>query len=435
MRARRRRPAAPASIFAAMAKDTEKLIRQLSLISYLMAERRPVTALEIRRDVEGYSEMNEDAFARRFYADRAELESLGIELTVEKPADGFVEQENYSLPPENFHLPAIEFTDAELRRAADRALAARRRVRLRRAAAPRAPADLLGPPEPPPRARPALGRARHHRRPRAGASSPAPGEDRHRDLPPQDDRVRLLHDGARRGGRPARRPLPAALPGRPVLPRRPLARARRHPRLPALAHPRQGRLRDQGRARLPAPEDFDPGSTRGGCSGSSASRWARPRSRSPTGSPGRSSATSAASASCAGRRRRGAVRDAYAEPRQLVAWVLGLGENAGCWARPELVDAVRERVALLVERHRGRSSPRPPAAVPGPEPRPRRGRPGPTGAGAARRRSARALRPAGDAGLDPHPAPRGHGAPSPRSASACRSPSRSCARTSTSSTS
>jgi proteasome accessory factor BC len=97
-----------------MAKDTEKLIRQLSLISYLMAERRPVTALEIRRDVEGYSGMNEDAFARRFYADRAELESLGIQLTVEKPADGVAEQENYSLRPENFHLPAIAFTDEEL---------------------------------------------------------------------------------------------------------------------------------------------------------------------------------------------------------------------------------------------------------------------------------------------------------------------------------
>ncbi len=97
-----------------MAKDTEKLIRQLSLISYLMAERRPVTAPEIRRDVEGYSVMNEDAFARRFYADRSELEALGIVLSVEKPVDGLVEQENYSLPPENFHLPAIEFTDAEL---------------------------------------------------------------------------------------------------------------------------------------------------------------------------------------------------------------------------------------------------------------------------------------------------------------------------------
>jgi proteasome accessory factor C len=97
-----------------MAKDTEKLIRQLSLISYLMAERRPVTALEIRRDVEGYSGMNEDAFARRFYADRAELESLRIQLTVERPVDGAAEQENYSLRPENFHLPAIEFTDKEL---------------------------------------------------------------------------------------------------------------------------------------------------------------------------------------------------------------------------------------------------------------------------------------------------------------------------------
>jgi predicted DNA-binding transcriptional regulator YafY len=96
-----------------LAKDTEKLIRQLSLISYLMAERRPVTATEIRRDVEGYSDMTEDAFARRFYADRAELDALGIHLSVDKPAEGFSEQENYSLAPEAFHLPAIAFTDSE----------------------------------------------------------------------------------------------------------------------------------------------------------------------------------------------------------------------------------------------------------------------------------------------------------------------------------
>lgn len=97
-----------------MAKDTEKLIRQLSLIAYLMAERRTVTASEIRRDVEGYSDMTEDAFARRFYADRAELESLGIQLSVDKPVDGFTEQENYSLAPESFFLPAIAFSDREL---------------------------------------------------------------------------------------------------------------------------------------------------------------------------------------------------------------------------------------------------------------------------------------------------------------------------------
>jgi proteasome accessory factor C len=97
-----------------VAKDTEKLIRQLSLISFLMANRRPVSALEIKREVEGYSSMNEDAFARRFYADRAELESLGISLRVEKPAEGFFEAELYALPPENYYLPAIEFADAEL---------------------------------------------------------------------------------------------------------------------------------------------------------------------------------------------------------------------------------------------------------------------------------------------------------------------------------
>src|ERR1700745_1901892 len=96
-----------------MAKDTEKLIRQLSLISYLMAERRPVTALEIRRDVEGYSGMNEDAFARRFYADRAELSDLGIQLTIDKAIARVGEQENYSLLRETFHPPATTCTAQE----------------------------------------------------------------------------------------------------------------------------------------------------------------------------------------------------------------------------------------------------------------------------------------------------------------------------------
>ena len=97
-----------------MAKDTEKLIRQLSLISFLMANGRPVSALEIKQEVEGYSSMNEDAFARRFYADRAELESLGIVLQVQKPGEGFFEAELYALPPENYYLPEVKFSDQEL---------------------------------------------------------------------------------------------------------------------------------------------------------------------------------------------------------------------------------------------------------------------------------------------------------------------------------
>jgi proteasome accessory factor BC len=81
-----------------------------------MAQGRPVSALEIKREVEGYSDMNDDAFARRFYADRAELESLGITLNVEKPGEGLqgYESELYSLPPENYYLSAIKFSDNEL---------------------------------------------------------------------------------------------------------------------------------------------------------------------------------------------------------------------------------------------------------------------------------------------------------------------------------
>ena len=234
-----------------VAKDTEKLIRQLSLISFLMAQGRPVSALEIKREVEGYSDMNDDAFARRFYADRAELESLGIKLGVEKPGEGFFEAELYSLPPENFYLTAIEFSDDELAALRTALLAAhRRRLRLRRAAAPGPAAGRLGPPEPAQRGRARPGRDgddRLGRRPRALA---APVEDRDRDLAPQDDRVHLLHDGARRDREAQGRPLPPRLPRRPVLFDRPLARARRGPRLPPLADPGQGRLRVQGRARL-----------------------------------------------------------------------------------------------------------------------------------------------------------------------------------------
>src|ERR1035437_10320199 len=231
-----------------MAKDTEKLIRQLSLISYLMAERRPVTAPEIRRDVEGYSVMNEDAFARRFYADRSELEALGIVLSIEKPVDGLVEQENYSLPPENFHLPPIEFSDQEL---------AALRTALQLLDGEFAYAEPLrlalqqiswG--------RPSRLNAREHRIGRRARCLTASGQDRDRDLPPQDDRIRLLHDAARRGRRAPRGSLPAAVPGRPVLRGRALARTGRDPGLPALPDPGQGWLRDQGRARLPAPGEF-----------------------------------------------------------------------------------------------------------------------------------------------------------------------------------
>ena len=148
--------------------------------------------------------MNDEAFARRFYADRAELDSLGIQLKVDKPAEGYYEAENYSLPPENFYLPAIEFTDEELgalRTAlslldGEFAYAEPLRLALQQLS--------WGKPSPldaPEQRSVALARHRGRRRARAVAAAV---EDRDGDLPPQDDPVRLLHDRPRRDASRAR---------------------------------------------------------------------------------------------------------------------------------------------------------------------------------------------------------------------------------------
>src|SRR5919106_1740488 len=95
-----------------MSHDTDKLIRQLSLVAFLMAERRAVTARDIKGNVEGYSEMSDEAFARRFYSDRAELLALGVPLDSQR--DEFTGEELYTLRSERYFLPPLELSDDEL---------------------------------------------------------------------------------------------------------------------------------------------------------------------------------------------------------------------------------------------------------------------------------------------------------------------------------
>jgi predicted DNA-binding transcriptional regulator YafY len=95
-----------------MSHDADKLIRQLSLVAFLMAERRPVTARDVKSNVEGYSEMSDEAFARRYYADRSELTSLGVPLRSQR--DEFTGEELYTLRSEQYFLPPLELTDDEL---------------------------------------------------------------------------------------------------------------------------------------------------------------------------------------------------------------------------------------------------------------------------------------------------------------------------------
>jgi proteasome accessory factor C len=95
-----------------MSHDTDKLIRQLSLVAFLMAERRPLTARDVKGNVEGYSEMSDEAFARRFYSDRAELLALGVPLDSQR--DEFTGEELYTLRSERYFLRELTLEDEEL---------------------------------------------------------------------------------------------------------------------------------------------------------------------------------------------------------------------------------------------------------------------------------------------------------------------------------
>src|SRR5919197_873761 len=67
-----------------------------------MAERRPVTAREIKSSVEGYQEMS----------DRAELQALGVPLHSQR--DEYTGEELYTMRSDRYFLPALELTDEEL---------------------------------------------------------------------------------------------------------------------------------------------------------------------------------------------------------------------------------------------------------------------------------------------------------------------------------
>lgn len=96
-------------------KDRDKMVRQLSLVAYLMsAGGRRVSAETIRWNVEGYGDEQQslEAFARRFFADREELRGIGIEICSER--DEFGDCDVYWLPREHFFLPQVHFSADEL---------------------------------------------------------------------------------------------------------------------------------------------------------------------------------------------------------------------------------------------------------------------------------------------------------------------------------
>ena len=170
-----------------MSHDGDKLIRQLSLVAYLMAERRPVTARDAKNAVEGYYDMSDEAFARRFYADRAELLQLGIPIRSQR--DEFTGEELYTLEREAYFLPPLVLTDRELAALQTSlyllegqfAYAEPLRLALQNLA--------LGRPEPAGRQRARPRHADPRRRRLLARDRPAAGEARERHLEAEDDRL------------------------------------------------------------------------------------------------------------------------------------------------------------------------------------------------------------------------------------------------------
>ena len=100
-----------------MSRDEDKLIRQLSLLSFLLSRPRPFTAREVQESVEGYAEMSDETFARRFHGDRADLGKVGIEIKALSGSEApqATDAQLYFLSEEDFRLPAVDFTPAEVR--------------------------------------------------------------------------------------------------------------------------------------------------------------------------------------------------------------------------------------------------------------------------------------------------------------------------------
>ena len=97
-----------------MPRDDEKLLRQLSLVSFLLAAGRPAGTREIQSSVEGYATMKDETFARRFYGDREDLAAAGILLEQKEDPDDLAGS-TYHLPAENYYLGDLHLTEEERR--------------------------------------------------------------------------------------------------------------------------------------------------------------------------------------------------------------------------------------------------------------------------------------------------------------------------------
>jgi predicted DNA-binding transcriptional regulator YafY len=91
------------------ARKTERL---LNLVIALLATRRGLTIAQIRSKVQGYEDQSDEAFARMFERDKAELRDLGVPLETVL-LDAWADEQGYRIQRGDYELPEVLLTADE----------------------------------------------------------------------------------------------------------------------------------------------------------------------------------------------------------------------------------------------------------------------------------------------------------------------------------
>src|SRR5712692_3597812 len=91
----------------------DRLERLVNLTATLLDTRRPLTLDELAERVEPRYPEEKMARRRQFERDKETLRELGVPIRVET-VDGFGTEQAYRIHPDDYYLPALALTDAEL---------------------------------------------------------------------------------------------------------------------------------------------------------------------------------------------------------------------------------------------------------------------------------------------------------------------------------
>ncbi|MFN2594813.1 MAG: helix-turn-helix transcriptional regulator [Actinomycetota bacterium] len=91
-----------------------RIERLVNLIAALLETSKPLTAEEIRSNVAGYDQTDQEAFRRTFERDKASLRDIGIPLDVVS-TDPFADRADaYIIPKSSYYLPQLDLEEDEL---------------------------------------------------------------------------------------------------------------------------------------------------------------------------------------------------------------------------------------------------------------------------------------------------------------------------------